>query len=84
MQTRSFGVVGHRDAVVGVEELGVVVVDGARTTTSQRRDGVEVVGPESWTRDAGVVMQRRWDGEVDGASRRFSALRDRIAKCWWV
>jgi len=43
-QTRSFGVVGHRDVVVGVEELGVVVVDGAGTTTSQRRDGVEVVG----------------------------------------
>ena len=43
-QTRSFGVVGHRDAVVGVEELGVVVVDGAGTTTSQRRGGVEVVG----------------------------------------
>ena len=44
VQTRSFGVVGHRDAVVGVEELGVVVVDGAGTTTSQRRDDVEVVG----------------------------------------
>ena len=70
--------------MVGVEELGVVVVDGAGTTTSQCRDGVEVVGPESWTRDAGVVTQRRRDGEVDGASRRFSALADQIAKCWWV
>ena len=39
---------------------------------------------ESWTRDAGVVMQRRRDNEVDGASRRFSALADRIASCRWV
>ena len=30
---------------------------------------------ESWTRDARVVMRRR-GGEVDGASRRFSAPAD--------